>query len=135
VIVCKNDCALDSASVFAPIWSTNTQHNPCDHVAHAFLQIVAIRPLAVRLVPASTIRPRRANSILLGLTVLAFISSSFVISSSVLGVRHRNSYTRRCMAFSVAGVSESAAAAEVAEPFTLGARVANSGPALASSSP
>jgi hypothetical protein len=38
-----------------------------------------------------------------------------------------NSYTRRCMAFSVAGASESAAAAEVAEPFTLGARVANSG--------
>jgi hypothetical protein len=54
-------------------------------------QIVAIRPLAVRLVPASTIRPRRANSIRLGLTVLAFISSSFVISSSVLGVRQINS--------------------------------------------
>jgi hypothetical protein len=59
--------------------------------AHAFLQIVAIRPLLVRLVPASTIRPRRANSIRLGLTVLAFMLSSFVISSSVLGVRHRNS--------------------------------------------
>jgi hypothetical protein len=88
---------------------------------------VAIRPLLVRLVPASTMSPRRANSIRLGLTVLAFISSSFVISSSVLGVRQMNSYTRRCMAFSAAGLSESAAAAEVAEPLTLGARVANSG--------
>jgi hypothetical protein len=102
---------------------------------YAFLQIVAIRPLLVRLVPASTIRPRRANSIRLGLTVLAFMLSSVVISSSVLGVRHRNSYTRRCMALSVAGPSESAAAADVAEPFTLGARVANSGPASASGIP
>jgi hypothetical protein len=64
-------------------------NNP--RIFHALLQIVAIRPLEVRLVPASTIRPRRANSILLGLTVLAFMLSSFVISSSVLGVRHRNS--------------------------------------------
>jgi hypothetical protein len=78
-------------------------------------------------VPASTIRPRRANSIRLGLTVLAFMLSSFVISSSVLGLRQMNSYTRRCMALSAAGPSESAAAADVAEPFTLGARVANSG--------
>jgi hypothetical protein len=31
------------------------------------------------------------------------------------------------MAFSVAGLKESAAAAEVIEPFTLGARAANSG--------
>jgi hypothetical protein len=36
------------------------------------------------------------------------------------------------MAFSVAGASESAAAAEVAEPFTLGARVANSGSGVSS---
>jgi hypothetical protein len=63
----------------------------CEKTHYAFLQIVAIRPLLVRLVPASTISPRRANSPRLGLTVLAFISSSFVISSSVLGVRHRNS--------------------------------------------
>jgi hypothetical protein len=60
-------------------------------VFHAFLQMTAIRPLLVRLVPDSTMSPRRANSIRLGLTVLAFMLSSFVISSSVLGVRQMNS--------------------------------------------
>jgi hypothetical protein len=59
--------------------------------AHAFLQIVAIRPLLVRLVPASTISPRRANSPRRGRTVLGFIASSSAISSSVLGVRQMNS--------------------------------------------
>jgi hypothetical protein len=57
------------------------------------------------------------------------------ISSSVLGRQQMNSYTRRCIAFSVFASSESAAAADVADPFTLGARSAKSGPASASSIP
>jgi hypothetical protein len=64
-------------------------NNP--RIVHALLQMTAIRPLLVRLVPASTIRPLRANSPRRGRTVLGFMESSLAISSSVLGVRHRNS--------------------------------------------
>jgi hypothetical protein len=96
--------------------------------------IPAIRPLVVRLVPLCTISPLRANSTRRGLTVLGFIASSVAISSSVLGRHARNSYTRRCIAFSVAVLSESAAAAEVGEPLTLGARAAKSGSGVLSMS-
>jgi hypothetical protein len=80
-------------------------------VHHAFLQTTAIRPDVVRLVPASATSPRRMSSIRLGRCVLGFILSRRCISSSVSpsGVAARSSSTRRCMAFSVAGVSESAA--------------------------
>jgi hypothetical protein len=68
------------------------------------------------------------------LTVLGFIANSVAISSSVLGRHARNSYTRRCIAFSVFVSSESAAAAEVGEPLTLGARAAKSGSGVLSMS-
>jgi hypothetical protein len=63
-----------------------------------------------------------------------FISSSFAISSSVapLGLREMKSSTRFWSALSVAGVSESAAAAEVTEPRTAGAGWAKSGPGVSS---
>jgi len=64
--------ASDVSAVFVNVWPH-----------HATLQIVAIRPLLVRLVPASTISPLRASSTRRGRCVLAGIGKPFCISSSV----------------------------------------------------